>query len=68
MVNMPRCCEECGLPEDAFPLCEIECMLPSCPKCAFLIQLYGTGCGNIRVYYLCRDCYDKLMERGFVEP
>ena len=68
MVDYPRCCEECGLPEDTSPLCEIECMLPSCLDCAFLIQRYGTGCGNIRVYCLCRDCNDKLMERSFGEP
>ena len=43
-------------------------MLQSCEMCSFLLQLYGTGCGNIRVYYLCRDCYNELIKRGYVEP
>ncbi len=68
MESNDRCCDECGLPEEGFALCEDRCMLQSCPKCMFLLQLYGTGCGNVRVYYLCRDCYDERMKRGFIEP
>jgi hypothetical protein len=63
-----RVCDECGRPEDYFPLCEKRCMLPSCPECSFLIQLYGTGCGTIQVYYLCRGCYKERIKRGYVEP
>jgi len=68
MPIFPRDCDECGLPEENFTFCEDRCMLPSCTDCTFLVQLYGTGCGNIRVYYLCRPCYDRLSARGFIEP
>jgi hypothetical protein len=63
-----RSCDECGRTEDEFSYCEARCMLQSCSECSFLLQLYGTGCGNIRVYYLCRDCYNQLILRGYVEP
>ena len=68
MESDPRTCDECGRPESSFSFCDSRCMLPSCSACSFLLQLYGTGCGNIRVYYLCRDCYEVRIERGFVEP
>ncbi len=68
MERFAKNCDECGRPEEAFEFCESRCMLQSCPQCSFLLQLYGTGCGNVRVYYLCRDCYDERMKRGFVEP
>lgn len=68
MDTSDRCCDECGLPEERFAFCEDRCMLQSCLKCSFLLQLYGTGCGNVRVYYLCRNCYENRIERGFVEP
>lgn len=68
MRENPRCCEECSLPEESFAFCEDKCMLPGCPKCSFLIQIYGTGCGNIRIYYLCRECYQRLLQRGYIEP
>lgn len=63
----PRVCDECGRPESDFLFCENHCMLQSCSECTFLLQLYGTGCGNIRVYYLCRRCYDMRVERGYIE-
>lgn len=62
-----RTCDDCGKAEDQFTCCDDRCMLPSCSKCMFLLQLYGTGCGNIRVYYLCRDCYEERSKRGFIE-
>ncbi|MCE5242179.1 MAG: hypothetical protein ABFD98_19900 [Syntrophobacteraceae bacterium] len=68
MVDDSRTCDECGKAEDQFSFCETRCMLPSCTECTFLLQLYGTGCGNVRVYYLCRECYDNRIQRGFVEP
>jgi hypothetical protein len=68
MESSSRFCDECGRPESDFIFCEDACMLQSCPICTFLLQLYGTGCGNVRVYYLCRDCYTELIKRGFVEP
>src|SRR5271157_4484397 len=55
-------------PRRASHFCENRCMLQSCLECSFLLQLYGTGCGNIRVYYLCRQCYERRIARGFVEP
>lgn len=64
----PLNCDECGQPEENFRFCESRCMLQSCPECTFLLQLYGTGCGNVRVYYLCRSCYEERIARGFVEP
>lgn|GEM_PF-1623535 len=68
MNTSSRHCDQCGRSEDDFSFCEDRCMLQSCSECTFLLQLYGTGCGNVHVYYLCRDCYDNLIERGFVEP
>jgi hypothetical protein len=68
MSNPHRLCDECGRTEENFSFCDTRCMLPSCLECSFLLQLYGTGCGNVRVYYLCRDCYEVLIQRGFVEP
>ncbi len=64
---MSNTCDECGRPEEEFEFCEFRCMQQSCQVCTFLLQLYGTGCGNVRVYYLCRDCYNERMKRGFVE-
>ncbi len=68
MSIFPHVCDECGQPEEEFSFCESRCMLPACPECTFLLQLYGTGCGNIRVYYLCRPCYEERIKRGFIEP
>jgi len=68
MPIFPNVCDECGLPEEDFQFCERKCMLPDCPDCTFTLQLYGTGCGNIRVYHLCRPCYETLSARGFIEP
>lgn len=68
MDRFEKTCDECGRSEDEFEYCGTRCMLPSCLECTFLLQLYGTGCGNIHVYYLCRDCYNERMKRGFVEP
>jgi hypothetical protein len=67
MKQVGNTCDECGRPQEDFELCESGCMLPSCPKCGFLLQLYGTGCGSVQVYYLCRACYDERIKRGFVE-
>ncbi len=67
MSEFERTCDECGRPKDEFEFCDARCMLQSCPKCTFLLQLYGTGCGNVSVYYLCRDCYNERIKRGFVE-
>jgi hypothetical protein len=63
IVDCPHCCEECGLPEDDFTVCEIKYMLSSYLECALLIQLYGTGCRNVRLSPLCRDSYDSFKER-----
>ena len=68
MIDDSRTCDECGQSADSFAYCRERCMLPSCGECTFLLQLYGTGCGNIRVYYLCRACYDERIKRGYVEP
>ncbi len=68
MGIFPHVCDECGQPEEEFSFCENRCMLPNCTECTFLLQLYGTGCGNIRVYYLCRPCYEERIKRGFIEP
>jgi hypothetical protein len=68
MDSEPNKCDECGRSEEEFAFCERRCMLQSCETCDFLLQLYGTGCGNVRVYYLCRDCYKELIKRGYVEP
>lgn len=67
MPIFPHDCDDCGKSEENFRLCKSRCMLASCPECSFLIQFYGTGCGNVRVYYLCRSCYEERMKRGFVE-
>ena len=64
----PRYCDECGTSQHTCTFCESACMLPSCDECTFLVQLYGTGCGNIHVYHLCRPCYEGRIARGFVEP
>ncbi|MEM5789645.1 MAG: hypothetical protein AAGU11_20215, partial [Syntrophobacteraceae bacterium] len=63
-----KTCDQCARSYEEFEFCESRCMLQSCPKCTFLLQLYGTGCGSVQVYYLCRTCYDDRMKRGFVEP
>ncbi len=68
MDKFEKTCDECGRPEDEFEFCDTRCMSLSCEKCTFLLQLYGTGCGNVHVYYLCLDCYNKLIKRGYVEP
>ncbi|MCE5333129.1 MAG: hypothetical protein LLG06_00920 [Desulfobacteraceae bacterium] len=68
MEKFQKFCDQCGRPEDTFEFCKNRCMLLSCDTCAFLLQLYGTGCGNVHVYYLCRDCYNERIKRGYVEP
>ena len=67
VVDYPHCCEGCGLPEDDFTVCEIKYMLSSYLECALLIQLYGTGCRNVRLSPLCRDSYDSFKERCSAE-